>query len=310
MQDDIEIRKCYIDSRDRLPGGSPSDFQVELPQQVNLPKNAVAYVGEFQVPHSWWSITANVNTALYLIERWEEASGAQQTRFTTVHLEPQNYDAHALATEMQTKVRAATRIPGNIVWTIVHQEATNSIKFTLAAGSTTGASFKVVPDSVLKNFAFHQAAVHAVYSGANYDVDNPQSVNELIGFHGDSVAIAGEYLALLTASIWTGLDSVWNTGHIDVRHRHSLYLHSSTLGTYSHIGPLGSRTCLRRIPVTSSLFGDIVVSESTHHLDWIDVGGQSLRTLDFQLRDGRGKIVDLQGGAGMSFSLLFSEKPF
>ena len=47
----IPIRKLYIDSRFALPGGTATEFEVEIPQGgLDLPDNCVAFVDSISVP--------------------------------------------------------------------------------------------------------------------------------------------------------------------------------------------------------------------------------------------------------------------
>ena len=89
---------------------------------------------------------------------------------------------------------------------------------------------------------------------------------------------------------------------------HSLYLHSSTLGSYNTIGPMGTKSVIKKIQVTVP-FGEIIRQQHSGLIhDYLDTSGQTLRTIQFSLRDGYNRPVDLHGG-NLSFTLLFTEKP-
>ena len=105
-----------------------------------------------------------------------------------------------------------------------------------------------------------------------------------------------------------GLSVQNDTGHVDVRRRHRLYLHSQALANLRALGPGGSRTVLARVPVASAFGGLIAKQHSGHVLDFQPCGGRTLRTLDFSLRDSFNREVDLRGGH-VSFELLFAPKP-
>ena len=66
MPSSIQYKKVYIDSKlrssDRV---SSSDFKYELPETITLPQdNAVVYLDDITLPHSWESIL-NINNKLY-----------------------------------------------------------------------------------------------------------------------------------------------------------------------------------------------------------------------------------------------------
>ena len=57
MEDErLAIRKIVVDSR-TATAGTGSDFQVQLPETVTLPKHYGCYVTDIQCTHSWRTIT-------------------------------------------------------------------------------------------------------------------------------------------------------------------------------------------------------------------------------------------------------------
>ena len=98
------------------------------------------------------------------------------------------------------------------------------------------------------------------------------------------------------------------SGHIDVRSRHVLYLHSDALAGMRTIGPNGSRSVISRIPVTTTFGGMLFKEHNSHSLDYIPVGGRTLTAIDISVRDSFGEIVPLHGGH-VSLELLFANEP-
>jgi len=98
------------------------------------------------------------------------------------------------------------------------------------------------------------------------------------------------------------------SGHVDVRSRHVLYLHSDALSGMRTIGPNGSRSVICRAPVTTTFGGMLFKEHSSHPLDYIPVGGRTLTTIDVTVRDSFGDLVYLHGGH-VSFELLFAPEP-
>ena len=292
--EDIQFRKIFVSSRDRA-SGSNSSWMTQLPQTVHMPKNTICYITDFATAHSWYTIDST-NDRLFFVERYTGAGDAVFTHLTVVTIPSQNYDATEFAAALQVALNAATQIPGGS-YSVTYNPATNTITITLTGGNL--ASWRAIPDRVLQNAAY-RTAVSGSWG------DNPESANELIGHVSDSVTDPATYLAEWSSG--GTMLTAWTSGFCDMRHIHSLYLHSTVLGSYKTIGPLGSNTAVRRIPVTDSVFGTIVTSDASHHLDFLDCAA-SLSTIDFQLRDGKGHLVQLHGAAGVSFSLLFAERP-
>ena len=55
MSDLLSVRKLYVDSR-FLKSGTPSSFDFELPEIVELPRDTVAYITEFTAVCGWDSV--------------------------------------------------------------------------------------------------------------------------------------------------------------------------------------------------------------------------------------------------------------
>ena len=94
------------------------------------------------------------------------------------------------------------------------------------------------------------------------------------------------------------------TGSIDVRRLHNVYVRSRALSNINTIGPADSQTLLCKIPVTNQP-GDVL---SRYHNgavhDYIACAGRSLSSLDFFVTDYEGHQVDPRGGT-LSIELLF-----
>ena len=67
--DNLPVRVVNIDSRTRVgTAGTASDFQIELQEPIEMPKGAVCWVTEMQLPVVWRNIEPGVNNRLYINE--------------------------------------------------------------------------------------------------------------------------------------------------------------------------------------------------------------------------------------------------
>ena len=98
------------------------------------------------------------------------------------------------------------------------------------------------------------------------------------------------------------------SGHIDVRTRYVLHLYSDALASMRTVGPNNSRSVICRLPVTTTFGGMRFKDHSSHHLDFIPVGGRTLTQIDVSVRDSYGQIVTLHGGH-VSFKIIFAPEP-
>ena len=114
-----------------------------------------------------------------------------------------------------------------------------------------------------------------------------------------------QFMTLLAGPLFTTQE----TGAVDTRRAHSVYVHSQELSNQNVIGVAGSRTCICKVPVISML-GDVLYQpHSGHTYDFIDVSNRTFSCLSFEIRDGEGNQLDLRGGT-LSLELLFTSRPF
>jgi len=272
-------RRVYVDSRNAVSGDS-RNFLFELPEDITLPKDACCYITDLSLPHAFYTIDEN-NKHIYVIEQGPHAR--------KIELTSQHYDVLTLEAELQTRFNQAQDAPGwpgnqtGSTYTVTYNPEKNNYTIALGAGT-----FQFLTDAYLKTYD----------GGSDWNAGSGPDLPVHLASLNDTLGLRGSYAQA----------NSHDTGHTDIRNYHTLFLHSSSLGSYNTIGPLGVKSVLVRIPVTVD-YGDIV---RQHHSglvhDYIDCGGQTLRTLQFSLRDGWNREVDIQGG-NLSFTLLFTEKP-
>ena len=152
---------------------------------------------------------------------------------------------------------------------------------------------------MLRELAFSTLWVNAL-QGPPYSAENPRDTHELFTFTlppvvdptnpGDSV-----------------LMSTHVSSFIDLRSKHSLFVHSPSFGNYTSIGPNGTRTILLKVPVDSAYGSMIHFQHSGHPADFIEVSTRGLKSLTFELRDAYGNLVNLKGGH-WSMTIVFAER--
>jgi hypothetical protein len=94
--------------------------------------------------------------------------------------------------------------------------------------------------------------------------------------------------------------------HVDIAGTRVLYLTSSNLGHYSALGPRGESDILRAVYVDAPN-GSYIVDRLANPFEFIDVGGQQLRSLKFKLVDGNGQTVDMKGRS-IAFSIILLQR--
>ena len=95
----------------------------------------------------------------------------------------------------------------------------------------------------------------------------------------------------------------FETGIVDLRRYHNIYISSPNLSSFSTLGPRGEGSIIKKIPVTTE-YGFTIIDNVVAPHDWIDVSKLLLKTLEFRLSDAFGNTIDLRGSP-ISFSLIF-----
>ena len=85
----LSVRKLFVDSRFAVSGDG-SAFEYELPEVVELPHDAVAFVTEFTSVASWDTVSLN-NQCLYVVEN---TGALYRARIATIA--PGAYDSETL----------------------------------------------------------------------------------------------------------------------------------------------------------------------------------------------------------------------
>ena len=126
--------------------------------------------------------------------------------------------------------------------------------------------------------------------GSSYDVNNPSSINDIIGNTVDK-----------NSPFYTS--SISYKGALNLQPIRNIYIHSS-LGNYNTLSNWGSQTIVKKVPVTANS-GDYIFDQVMTGNDFGDCSKQTMRTISFELKDVHGNEINLHGNH-LSFSIIFS----
>ena len=310
MEPELPFRKVIIDSRNAVIGDA-ENFTITLPSTLQLPPQTACYVLDVALSYGFYTVETGLNDQLYFLERyWNGTQGI--TLVTTVTLDAGSYTATGLASEIQSKINSTSVFLSN--YTCSYEPLTNTILLSLAYSSSFPSyanfhGFTILTKKMLAQSAL-QSRINALQP--NFSFNNLRDASGLLSLDAKSTDTYDDLASLLHAfdnpALSGSFPTTLRSGHIDVRSRHVLYLHSDALAGMRTIGPNGSRSVICRIPVTTTFGGMLFKEHSSHPLDFIPVGGRTLTQIDVSVRDSFGEIVPLHGGH-VSFELLFSNEP-
>jgi hypothetical protein len=259
-----------------------------------MPHNTIFFVDDICIPHSWYTIEANVNDRLYIqLTNNYTTVGTKTNVCSIVTLSPGNYTLKTLAAEMKAKINSS--YGSTDIVDVTSTQLTNTIKIT-----PNNASYlmKILTDTDLATgmagFTVSVAggtwAGH--WTGANYDHKNPLDMNGLI----NNTSGTSTFFSAAAPHV---------TGYVDLEPIKNIYMYSTNLGTFKTIGCKGEVTIIKKVPVTAGAH-QMIFSNVTSSSDWLDCSRQTLKTLQFELKDSNDNNINFHG-AHVSFSLSFDK---
>ena len=279
----LPVKKVYVDTAYKTPDSrGNSDFRFELPESLTLPDNCVCYIDDVCVPHAWRTVETGINDRLYIqVSSTEPNEDIRPNEGFIVALSSRMYSGADLAVELQAGLNSAVSYVSD-PFVVSFDAARHEIAISTVYADVT---FLVLTSNDLLTLMGGQ------WLGPNYDARNPSDVN-------------GEILKQTEGSgVWRGFNNPWVSGGLSLQPVRSVYLHSPNVGHFNAIGPNGESSILKVIPVTAGP-GCQIFDQVVSGIDYVDCSRQSLRTLEFQIRDVYGNLIPFHG-SNLSFSLVF-----
>ena len=276
----LKYKKIYIDSRYKTSDSkSTSDFKINLPETLSFEGNTCFYVDDLTIPHSWESIE-DFNNRLYLYV--SQDNNPDNKYSFIIYITNGNYTGVDFATELQTKMRAVTNAISVNLFNVTYNVKNNNLTIAMPY---SGYSFKILTPNDLST------GLNNTFISL-YDKSNTNDINEVLSnLEGNS----GTYY----------YNNPYISGFLNMQPINNIYMHSGSIGNYNSllIGN-GSQTVIKKIPVTQD-YGLVIHDQCVLFNDFNDCSHQSLKTLEFQLKTGNGKVIPLHG-CNVNFSIIFT----
>ena len=273
----LPIKKVYLDSRyKRYDSISNSNCKFEVKQPVHLPLKCVAYIDDIQIPHTWYNVS-DTNNKLYI--RSLNSSSVQNDHIITMDFI--NDTLALLAIELNTKL--------SVVFCATLTCSANERRGTISFVSSTGNKHRIYSDEEL-----YSGEIWSDFDWLDpthtLDATNPLSMNDVIKVNGQTT--------------YSSLGGTVETGFINLRSIHNIYVTSPNLGSFDTLGPRGEQNIVKKIPVSAD-WGYVIFDSVVSEHDYIDVSKRYFKTIELVLRDARGNVIDLNK-SHWSVSIVFS----
>lgn len=278
----LPVKKIYIDSRHRTADSvDASNFKYELPYSLQMPDNTVFFVTDICIPHVFRLIEQDVNDRLYYTYFCNMANQGSNifAFYNYVTLSAGGYDGTNLATTIGSLMNGSVEPGANISFTVTWDSTANSINVT-SSGSNAGFKFLTDDEVVKSKVLFDQ----------NIDPSNTKSANDI--------------LKISTPTKYYNSGETFVSDFVSLQPINNVYITSPNLGSFDTIAPF-SNNVIKKVPVTVP-YGYMIIDQSSSNNDFLNCSNQTIRTLEFHLKDSRGRYVNLHG-MNVSFSLVFNK---
>ena len=181
-----KVKKVYVDSGFRTnDSDSNSDFKFELIEALALADNAVCYVDDVSIPHTWRTIESYDNH-FYIILKTEvvnaDTTGTYNWLPYVLTIPEGNYDGYRLASGIQDLLNS---IEMNFAFEIMYNTATGTIKIEEKYEGIHASNAFAVPRDF--GITYWEIETNGVYPWRNIeetiiypDINNLQSINGVL----------------------------------------------------------------------------------------------------------------------------------
>jgi len=281
----LPVKKIYVDSLHRVSEqSSSSNFKIELPYSITLPHNAIFLIDEICIPHAWYSVEEGINDKMY-VHTLNTVTGH---RFNiTIKIPSGNYNGPLLQTAIQAGFAALS-----FGFVVGFDSTTFSLSISVASGDTW-TKFWIMSDIEISNRLRGAWDASTTGFGGNIDTANPASMNDILRNYD-----------IMTTRYEQNIP--FRSGFLNFQGISNIYMSSPNLGTFTTIGTRGEATIIKKIPVSSD-FGYMIIDRSVSVHDYLECGKCTLKTIEFELKDSKGRYVPMHG-SNISFSIVFAIK--
>ena len=189
------------------------------------------------------------------------------------------YNGARLATNLKTALDST--IIGSLIFSPL-SVSFNAVEFNINI-STTDVNNKwyILTDKDLKT------RLNGQFTESN---QSPATMNDILRNYSDNT----QYSSSRT----------YESDFLNLQSINNIYISSPNLGNFTTIGPRGEESIIRKVPVSSD-FGFMITDRNTSNHDYLECSKLALKTIEFNLRDSKGRLIPLHG-SNVSFSIIFS----
>ena len=272
----LPVKKIYIDSRHSTNDSrDSSNFKIDLPYTYKMPADTVFFITDVCIPHSWYTVELGINNRIYF-----QINVLSDVQYYIATMNDGVFDGSAFATELGA---AITGVVSGV--TVTYNSANNSLVISIA--SLANGYIKIFTDDEVPIINQFITSSSKHWIGATYSGEEPGSINDNI--------------QNFTPSSPASLYACW---FLNLQSINNVYITSPNLGSFDTVSAF-SHNIVKKVPVTAN-YGYMIFDNAMTTNDFLDCSNQTLKTIEFHIRDGRGRYVNLHN-AHITFSIIFNK---
>ena len=265
----IDSRRSTNESRDS------SNFKIDLPYTYKMPADTVFYITDVCIPHSWYTVEFGINNRLYF-----QINVLANVQYYIATMNEGVYDGAAFAAELGD---AISGVASGV--TVTYSPSNNTLGISVA--SLANGYIKIFTDDeipIINKFLSNSGIqwIGGVYSG-----EEPGSINDNIQNFAPSPP-----------------STIYGCYFLNLQIINNVYITSPNLGSFDTVSAF-SHNVVKKVPVTAN-YGYMIFDQYMAPNDVLDCSNQTLKTIEFHIRDGRGRYINLHN-AHISFSIIFNK---
>ena len=240
-----------------------------------MPADTVFFITDVCIPHSWYTVEFGINNRLYF-----QINILDNVQYYIAVMNEGVYDGPGFATELGA---AITGLVSGV--TTTYSSTNNSLLISVA--SIANGYIKIFTDLEIPIINKFIASSSKHWNGATYSGEEPGSINDNIQNFTPSPPA-----------------SFYGCYFLNLQIINNVYITSPNLGSFDTVSAF-SHNIVKKVPVTAN-YGYMIFDQAMTTNDFLDCSNQTLKTVEFHIRDGRGRYINLHN-AHITFSIIFNK---
>ena len=224
---------------------SSTDFSIQLNETMYMPDNAVFYISDVCIPHSWYTVEEFLNNKFFLQIKFNGV-----TSDIILTLDSKNYTGSDLIAELSTQINKIVDFTNKFAFIY------DSSRHIILISCDLGYTFKILTKTDILT------KLDGTWAGLNYDVSKTYDINT--------------YMLKLNTGVsptYTNINN-FTSPTLDLQPIRNIFISSQNLGNFSTLGPNGQASIIKKVPVNAN-YNSVIFDGMSSSNDFLDCSKQT-----------------------------------